>query len=170
MEPKIPERRSRRLRGFNYAAPALYFVTLCTQGKRCLFGEIVDGKEHHSEAGAMVLSWWGKIPEAFPHVRVHEVVLMPNHLHGVVRFLEASAGGPPVAERASLGRIVAWFKTRTTNTYARGVRGQGWPPFDRRLWQRNYHEHIVRNEDEYAHAVGYIRRNPARWSMDPLHR
>lgn len=62
--------------------------------------------------------------------------------------------------------IVDWFKTMTTNEYIRGVKGRGWPPFARRLWQRNYYEHIIRNQDELRRIRRYIADNPLQWALD----
>jgi len=170
MESPVPDRRSHRLRGFDYAAPATYFVTLCTEERRCLFGRVEDAQVDHSAAGRMVLSWWHRIPASFPYVRLRAFVLMPNHLHGILRFLEPAVGGARVTERPGLGRVITWFKTRTTGAYTRGVRHEGWPRFNGRLWQRSFYEHIIRDEEELAHADGYILRNPRRWGEDPFHR
>jgi putative transposase len=67
---------------------------------------------------------------------------------------------------ATIGHTMDWFKTMTTNEYIRGVKNNGWQRFDGKLWQRNYHEHIIRNEQEYEHISEYIRNNPARWEED----
>ncbi|MFB6274049.1 MAG: transposase, partial [Salinibacter sp.] len=71
------------------------------------------------------------------------------------------------AENPSLGEVMGAFKSLTTNADIHGVRHQGWPPFDRRLWQRNYHERVIRDEDELARLRRYIQANPARWGDDP---
>jgi putative transposase len=65
-----------------------------------------------------------------------------------------------------LGAVLDWFKTMTTNEYIRGVRTLGWPPFDRRVWQRNYYEHIIRSEPELDRIRAYIASNPLRWALD----
>lgn len=69
----------------------------------------------------------------------------------------------------SLGRVVQWFKTMTTNEYIRGVKCGAWSPFEKRLWQRNYYEHIIRNEQDWARIRNYVANNPARWIQDRLH-
>jgi len=74
--------------------------------------------------------------------------------------------GAPL-QQPTLGRIIRWFKTMTTNAYLRGVKNEGWPPFRARLWQRNYYEHIMRNSIEIDRIRNYIRRNPQNWPLDP---
>ena len=107
---------------------------------------------------------------------------MPNHFHGIVDFVtDAGEVGPePDAQihpsgvqtggaphsREPLPTIIQWFKTMTTNEYVRGVKSLGWPPFDRKLWQRNYFEHIIRSEEELRIIRLYIQNNPAQWALD----
>ncbi len=113
-------------------------------------------------AGRMVVNVWKEIPRIFPAVRLADFVLMPNHLHGIVQILD-------IHPRPPLSDVVRWFKYRTTLEYGRGVRTQGWTRFDRRLWQRRFHDRVLRDEDERTHASGYIARNPMRWHLDHLH-
>jgi len=70
---------------------------------------------------------------------------------------------------APLHQIVQWFKTMTTNEYIRGVKTSGWSPFDGKLWQRNYYEHIIRDEADLTRIRNYIASNPLRWERDQLH-
>ncbi len=117
-----------------------------------------------NSAGGMVTDTWGSIPEQYPTATVDGFVVMPNHVHGIIWFTPRDGHGNP-----SLGDVMKWFKTRTTNEYIRGVRSNGWPPFDRHLWQRNYHEHIVRNDADLERIREYIANNPARWQEDAYH-
>ncbi len=111
---------------------------------------------------------------------------MPNHLHGIVllgarvpndvgesRHASAAEGdhtGSPLPAddcgKPSLADVVGWFKTMTTNDYIRGVKTDGWPPFSGRLWQRSYHEHIIRNDRAFDRIRAYIANNPSRWADD----
>jgi REP element-mobilizing transposase RayT len=97
-------------------------------------------------------------------VQLDVFVVMPNHVHGVL-MLDAEA----VEKNARLGDIVGWFKSVTTNRYIHGVRNLGWSPFDGKVWQPNYYEHIVRNDADLDRIRGYIANNPATWSKDSLH-
>jgi len=192
-DPQRHHRRSIRLKGYDYAQPSAYFVTICTQDRACLFGEVVDGQMRLNDAGRMVQRWWDELNRKFPHIRTDAFVVMPNHIHGIV-VIEPVGATPvgadlrvcPDNERvcpdnesgadvrlhgarigAPLSEIVRWFKTMTTNDYIRGVKQYGWTPFYGRLWQRNYYEHIVRDEASLERVRQYIAENPLHWSSDP---
>lgn len=181
-DPQRHHRRSVRLKGYDYTQPGSYFVTLCTQHRQCLFGEIWDDQMILNEIGQMVMRWWKELPHKFPSVATDAYALMPNHLHGIIILVGADLcvrpnrgvrpdssirfGEKGAHAGAPLPRIVQWFKTMTTNEYLRGIKERGWPPFPGRLWQRNYYEHIIRNELELNDVRRYIQENPARWTTD----
>jgi putative transposase len=169
-------RRSIRLEGYDYAQPGAYFITICTQDRVCLFGDIVDGVMRLNQTGEIVRQCWMAIPEHFPHAMLDEFVVMPNHVHGIIVVGEmpnvgATHASPlPLApprvrphgpHRQSVGSIVGSFKsaaTRRMNEY-RGTSGTT-------VWQRNYYEHIIRTEDSLDRIRRYIAENPARWAVD----
>ncbi|MBI3945755.1 MAG: transposase [Armatimonadetes bacterium] len=178
-DPDRHHRRSTRLRGYDYSRGGAYFVTLCTQHRLCLFGQVCDGEMDLSDAGRVVERLWTTIPEYCAGVEVDAPVVMPNHLHGVLvlpydgSFAAKeirSAGGistrPHGTDDGSLGRIVQEFKTASTCEYGFGVRHYGWTAYEGRLWQRNYHDRIVRNQDELERIRAYILNNPATWAFD----
>ncbi len=188
-DPKKHHRRSIRLKGYDYARPGAYFLTLCTQNRACLFGTVVDGEMHANGAGCMVQRWWDELNHKFPHIRTDAFVVMPNHVHGIIMIHPVGADlrvrpdennptdhpgdewDAPKPEQgahtgAPLPQIVQWFKTMTTNEYIRHVKNAGWPPFQKRLWQRNYYEHIIRNERALHRIRRYIAENPMRWHLD----
>jgi putative transposase len=174
-------RHSIRLQGFDYTQDGAYFVTICTQDKQLLFGKMIETKVELCEAGRMIDAWWKKLPSKFPNVKLDAHVIMPNHFHGIVSFVGADLrvcpeqqtgahGGAPLRsqiERPTFFQIVQWFKSITTHEYARGVRDQNWPGFRNRLWQRNYYEHVIRNDDELNRARQYVIQNPQKWDVDP---
>ena len=168
--PDIHHRHSIRLRDYDYAGHGTYFVTICVQGRECLFGKIVNGVMELSDAGRMVESWWRESSDQFPSVEIDSFVVMPNHFHGIVVLVGADLCVCPLNEGAHIGaplhRIVQWFKTMTTNAYIRGVKQADWPPFPGRLWQRNYYERIIRDEAELNAARKYIAENPMKWAED----
>ena len=179
-DPNKHHRRSIRLPGYDYAQPGAYFVTVCVQGRGCLFGDIAGDEMVPNEAGRMVSAWWYELPRKFPSCDPDVLVVMPNHIHGVIVIREGPVGADQRVRPGScahdhtgahtgapLPRIVQWFKTMTTNAYARGVNERGWTPFVARLWQRNYYEHIVRDEDELNRIREYIVNNPRSWNEDP---
>ncbi len=184
----IHHRRSIRLKGYDYSQTGMYFVTNCTQNRECLFGDMVDGAMQVNAAGRMIKKWWLELNNKFPVVQTDEFIVMPNHIHGIVIIVGADlcvCPGEPDAQTepdtcrdmdaqtnlgahigAPLPEIVQWFKTMTTNEYIRGVKQHGWSPFPGKLWQRNYYEHIVRNENELNQIREYIINNPLQWELD----
>jgi REP element-mobilizing transposase RayT len=177
--PDIHHRRSIRLREYDYSSVGAYFVTVCANGRECLFGDIADDVMRVNDAGRMVYEWWLKLPERFPPVSLDEFVIMPNHFHGIIVFTNhtndfqnqnQNQGDDKVRPfgtiENSLGRVVQAFKSLTTVEYVKGVNDLNWSPFSGRLWQRNYYERIIRNENEMSAIREYIRFNPSKWSLD----
>jgi REP element-mobilizing transposase RayT len=188
--PVARDRRSIRLCGYDYSREGAYFVTICTQDRANRFGAVADGTMQLNDAGQMVARWWDELNRAYLGVETDAFVAMPDHIHGIVVLVGADQCvcptdmadqrvcpddnalgehvGSPLpdstqrgpARRATLPRVVQWFKTMTTNEYIRGVKQHRWPSFDGRLWQRNYHEHIIRDDDEMARIRRYIMNNP----------
>jgi len=159
MESTSPRRKFLRLPEHDYSQIGAYFITIVTQERANLFGKIDNGKIEISPAGESLWRWWEELSKKFSGVTPFEFIVMPNHIHGIVVIELANASIP-------LGDIVGWYKSMTTNEYIRGVKSNGWPPFDRRLWQRNYYEHIIRSEVDLENTILYIQTNPDRWETD----
>jgi REP element-mobilizing transposase RayT len=168
-DPKHHHRRSIQLKRYDYSGPGSYFLTVCAQGKHCLFGEIRNGVMGLNEAGCMLTRWWIELPNKFPTVRADTLIAMPNHLHGILTILGVGLDGRTFASSAptaaSLPTVVQWFKTMTSNDYIRGVKERGWAPFHGRLWQRNYYEHVIRDGRSLEKIREYIDTNPLRWHL-----
>ncbi len=160
--PVNGQRRSIRLPGYDYSQQGVYFITVCAERKTCLFGHIYAGQMICNEAGIMLHTQWQSLPERFPGLRLDECIVMPNHFHAIL-VLDASA------QSVGVGQIVGAWKSLTTNGYIDGVRTAGWPTFPRRLWQRNYWEHIVRSDEALVNIREYITSNPADWENDVEH-
>lgn len=283
-------RKSIRLKGYDYSQPGYYFITICTQDREYLFGEIINGKMLLNDAGQMVDTIWNEIPIFYNGFEIHGHIVMPNHFHGIIKItnenIQSVGAGPracPSSDRTNpnsinhachstgrinphfakntnntnhhrpfvnktnknnsvdhndnyrsgesgghrnlelgnlpnlelgqsrnldfgqsrnteigqsrntesgqpqkteigqpqgvaptgnmgmgLGDIVHRFKTLTTKKYCDGVKQQGWVKFKKRVWQRNYWEHIIRNENELKRIANYIRNNPENWLNDKL--
>jgi len=162
-DPKAHHRRSIRLRGWDYARPGLYFVTVCTQGKEHVFGAVADGEMRLNEYGRNVAACWEELPRHYPRIRVDGFIVMPNHVHEIIEILDVGAGLKPAPTRGhAVSEIVRAFKTFSARGVNRLRRTAGKP-----LWQRNYYEHIIRNERELAAIQEYIASNPVRWDTDP---
>ena len=186
--PGQNHRRSIRLKGFDYSLAGAYYITICTQGRDCLLSEIVLDELVLSAAGQMVEEVWTALPQRFGGIAPDDFVIMPNHFHGILIIHESVGAGLVPAPRATpaqddrattrvaptvnraLGEIIGAFKSITTHEYLLGVRERGWPPFDRRFWQRNYYEHVIRDEAELAAIRAYIKDNPLRWAFDAENR
>ncbi len=155
------KRKQLRLKEYNYANSGLYFITICGQNRIKYFGEIFNGELKLNQAGKMIDYLWLDMPKRFNSIELQEYIIMPNHFHAIVEIKPQS----PV----SLGEVIGAFKSLTTNAYIKGVRNSNWLPFDRRLWQRNYYEHIIRNEVSHYFIAEYIQNNPLKWEEDKLY-
>ncbi|MDR1831363.1 MAG: transposase [Fusobacteriaceae bacterium] len=181
--PDIHHRRSVRLKSYDYAQNGAYFVTICVQDRRCLFGEIMNEGMTLNGAGKMIKSVLDEMPNHYDGIRLGKYTIMQNHIHLIIEIVGAGpracpenrqspecAGQPQgvAPTRLSLNDIVHRIKTLTTKRYADGVKQENWSSFNKRLWQRNYYERIIRDEAEYAHIAEYIINNPANWDKDDL--
>ncbi len=171
----ISHRRSIRLKGFDYATPCAYFLTICTLNKNCCLGEIREKQFHPSAIGEMTRKWWYLLPSKFPAVRLDSEVVMPNHLHGILILSNVPVGADQCVRPArllsksqipALSRVVQWFKTMTTNEYLRQIKQGELPRSTGKLWQRNYFEHIIRHPAALENIRTYIEENPSRWALD----
>jgi REP element-mobilizing transposase RayT len=113
----------------------------------------------------MLFSYWHKLGEKYPFAQVDDFVVMPNHVHGIV-VLEHQKGTLP---DSTMPDMIGWFKTMTTNAYIRGIDGENWTPFEGKLWQRSFHDHIIRGEKDFLRIQQYIKDNPARWLEDKFY-
>ena len=169
--PATYRRRSIRLPRFDYTQQGAYFVTMCTLNRDCLFGEIVNREMRLNDIGRVAQMMWEEIPTHFPQVETDAYVVMPNHVHGVIVIAGPNVGvshasplpqrpsGPP---RRSIGAIVGSYKSAVSRriNQSRGTPGTS-------VWQRNYYEHVIRNDAALNRLRQYIAENPARWAEDP---
>ncbi len=187
-DPKIHHRRSVRLQGYDYAQAGGYYVTIVAWRREFLFGEIVNGKSRLNKVGKIVDWEWLELSKRLPNVELGAHVVMPNHFHGILFIHESvgatrqdqnysqsgkeplqpittnSIGGSPLPrgpKPASLGAIIAQFKSRVTKRIWKFPEFKNTP-----IWQRNYHEHILRNETDLQNKTEYIEANPLLWGED----
>jgi len=164
------------------------------QNRSCLLGRITESVVEPSDAGIMVQKVWNEIPDHYQSVKLGAFVAMPNHIHAIIITIEppnahnhahvhvgagpraCPAGSMQTHEQGnhgglplrSLPDIIHRYKTMTTKRYADGVKNCGWTPFQGKLWQRNYYEHIIRNDADYKRIEEYINNNPRTWKDDKL--
>lgn len=198
--PEIHHRRSVRLQGYDYSKEGLYFITICTHDKLCLFGEIGETQMFLNALGEVVNKCWLEIPNHFPNAVLHEFIVMPNNIHGIIELKASNLENPsnvgvqnfePLREipkinkyqkiiPRSIGSIVRGFKIGVTKWYREKINSN----FDYKLitedyrqislsgnqiWQRNYYEHIIRNEESYLNISNYIINNPQNWQQDKFY-
>ena len=174
MKPKPTQtrRRATRLNGYDYAQTAGYFVTICVQQQGCLFGKIIDGQMHLNEIGRIVVECWSRIPQHFSAAELDVCVVMPNHIHGVIFLGTVGASPPPRSQpnrrveisAPALGQVVAYFKFQSTK-YINQHRDMP----ETRVWQRNYYDHVIRDERDLQRIRQYVADNPIQWELDQLH-
>lgn len=158
--PSVPRRKATiRYPGHDYSEPGTYFVTICTQGRRQLFGHVRDNALHPNDVAAMVEEVWQRLPQRYPGIVLDAMIIMPDHLHGVL-FLGADPG---IVTLPRLGDVISYFKGQSTIRYFEQVRAGVWPRVDQRLWQQKYFDRIVRSERELEQIRWYIESNPVRW-------
>jgi len=182
---KIFHRHSIRLTGYDYTQNGCYFLTICTRNRECLFGEIQNAEMFLSNIGEKVNDCWQEIPKHFPQIVLHEYVIMPNHVHGIIEINNidaiesdigvivgandysptnysplrsstnpASLSSRPNGTSRTVGSVVRGFKIGV-------IKQMGFSP-----WQRNYYEHVIRNDESYQNIVQYMAQNPLKWEED----
>lgn len=209
--PNKYHRKSIRLQGYDYSQAGLYFITICCQDRACLFGEIVDGEMICKDTGNIANQCWLDIPNHFPNMVLHEYVVMPNHIHGIVEIIGTDNVGaknispynnvmanddspnnddvgtknilpnnnvmanddgigangysplPPNGTSKTIGSMVRGFKIGVTKWIRQNTN-----VYD--VWQRNYYEHIIRNEQFYHRISEYIINNPKKWNEDKFYK
>ena len=168
-DPEKHHRRSVRLQGYDYAQVGAYFVTIVTQGRECLFGDVMDGEMVLNEYGQIIVGEWERTADIRPNVSLDVFIAMPNHIHGIIMIADGrgTLQRAPTTERFgqptsnSIPTIIRLFKSVTTKriNVVRGMPGGA-------VWQRNYYEHIIRDESTLHCIREYIVNNPLRWAVD----
>lgn len=179
--PERFHRRSIRYSGYDYAQPGAYFVTIVTLRRVCMFGDIVDGAMKVNHYGQIVTQTWEWLPKQYPYVKIDPYIVMPNHFHGILSIIEfedgRSRGGSrpaptglieeyyplpyDITKIKPLGQLIGVFKTISAKkiNQIRSTPGVS-------VWQRNYYERIIRDENELNDISMYINFNPQTWQSD----
>ncbi len=168
-DPAKHHRRSIRLPNYDYGTSAAYSLTCVTHQRECLFGKVVKGKMVLSVLGLIVDECWQAVAIHFESVTLDAFVVMPNHVHGIVVIESGNSGNNDVADAPNvavqkfpkLGQIVGYFKYQVAKRVNLRRDTTAAP-----VWQRNYHEHIIRNQREWDALRKYIADNPMQWTLD----
>ena len=177
---EMPNRKQNRLNEFDYSREGAYFVTLCTHNRSQIFQmegsdghlsyivsdnvrirndtQVVPYKESFSSSNRILHKWICASECKYPNITVDKYVIMPDHIHLLVSISQSHPG-------ASLPDFMRFFKTMTTNEYIRGVKDGLFPPFERKLWQKSYYDHVIRNQQDYCNIWEYIQNNPTKWML-----
>ena len=147
----FPKRKSPRIPEYDYSEANFYFITICIDGKKCIFGEAGN------------LNWLGRIAEENlikisainPSIRLDHYVVMPNHIHAILDV------GPD--NQKNLSNVIGQYKMSVTKLARKKVAGF-------RVWQRSYHDHVIRNQVGYEKIWAYIENNPLKWEADCFYR
>ena len=183
--PEIHHRRSIRIKEYDYSQEGLYFITICTFNHKCLFGYIDNYEMILNEFGKITCHEWLQTGEMRKNITLHEFVIMPNHMHGIIEIDGSTCRGTmPRAlvhrgakEEGTLQRApTEQFGKPTSNTIPTIVRGYKSTVTKQinnirktpgqSVWQRSYYEHVIRNEKSYNRIIEYIRYNPEKWLKD----
>ncbi len=152
---ELPKRKPTRLKGYDYSTPGVYFVTICTHNRKCILGDIVgEGlcplpKNTLTNIGKETEKSIKYINDNYIGVVIDKYVIMPNHIHLIIVLDDSGGHGNP-----PLQNVIGQLKSYTTNK------------FGNPLWQRSYHDHIIRDERDYKKICEYIDSNPLKWELD----
>ncbi len=180
MSQDFPQRRSVRLKEYDYSLEGSYFVTVCTHDRKCLFGEVVGGKVELNQTGNIILEELTNLPIKYECIKLDTYIIMPNHVHLIITVGAGSSrpnGGhdnriiigrenlAPTRgiKNITLGMIVGYFKYQAT-VKSNLLNDMG----INKIWQRNYYEHIVGDEGDLSRIQEYIQNNPINWEQDEL--
>ena len=183
--PNIHHRRSIRLKGYDYSQAGLYFITICVQDRKCLFGEIESDEMVLNEFGVIACQQWQKLPEQFTNMELDVFQIMPNHMHGIIMLTDTVGAGftpapdnnnatdgkgagasPAPTKPKTVGDIVGAYKSLVANDCLEIFKQNQPAKMMGKLWQRNYYEHIIRDEQSYQRISDYIINNPKNWNND----
>ena len=191
--PDIHKRQSIRLKGYDYSQSGLYFITICCYQRECLFGNIINSQIILNNFGQLIKEEWLKSAEIRKEIELDDFVIMPNHFHAIViinqeinsdfmkndvDFQDNNVGAngrsplgqiqssrPKISMKPkSISSLIAGFKSATTKKI-NIIRNTPQNP----VWQRNYYDHIIRNDESLAKIREYVQNNPLSWENDQLH-
>lgn len=177
--PEIHHRKSIRLKGYDYSKAGAYFITICCEKHKCRFGKIIekdmDAKMILNDFGTIAYQQWEKLPDRFTNIELDVFQIMPNHMHWIIFLTDyvswtgaspACTNGVNDEKPKDVGDIVGAYKSLVSNECLEIFKKKYPAKMMGKLWQRNYHEHIIRDEESYNRISEYIINNPANWKKD----
>ena len=162
MNKKLAQRKKIRLAEYDYSKPGAYFITICTDKHKCLFWKknhnlllVPEHKKRLSKYGEIVDKAINDIPSYYPFVSVDKYVVMPNHVHMLLRINTDESGRPMVAP--------------TISTVVQQTKGVVSKKIGYSVWQKLYYDHVIRNNNDYEEIWNYIDQNPQNWEKDKFY-
>ena len=171
--PEIHHRKSIRLKEFDYSNPLWYYVTICTFDRISILGKVADNKVNLNKFGLIAEKCWKEIPNHFPNSELDYFVIMPNHIHGIIIINCRDKACLVLTEKNRFGKslpgslptIIGSFKSAVSKQINELRNNHG-----KSVWQRNYYEHIIRNEKDLYNIRRYIELNPLKWEIDEYYK
>lgn len=163
----LPKRKQNRLPEYDYSKTGCYFVTICTYHRQRLFK--IEPPVGNNQCvvpclqNDIIRNWINKTQIKYPNAKFDKYVIMPDHLHFIIRLTERHAG-------RSLPDVMRYFKSMTTAEYIRRVKNENILPFNGKLWQKSFYDHIIRNQTDYNEIYEYIENNPKKWYLNNRHK
>ena len=154
---ELPKRKSPRIPGYDYSTNGAYFITICTKDKNPIFGPV--GAD--SISARMIKRTFLETMQKYPQVHSPIFTVMPNHFHAIIHIERADMESAP-----TVSQIVRDFKRYSTVCYIALVKNGDIPPFEEKIWQRSFHDHVIRDEKGYLKIWNYIEGNPSKWEED----
>ena len=156
-EKERPKRKRNRLKHYDYSKPGAYFITICTKDRKMLFAPV--GAD--SISARMVERTFLETIQQYNGVDSPIYVVMPNHFHAIITISRADMESAP-----TISQIIQSFKRYSTIEYAKMVKEGIVPPFEKQIWQRSFHDHVIRDRRDYEKIAKYIHENPIKWQYD----
>ena len=161
----LTQRKTTRLHGFDYNAPGVYFLTLCTENKRCLLSVIIangvksDPSVKLLPYGEIAEKYINQLNHFYEEISVESYVIMPNHIHILLKVHEGGPSGTPVptAQNSTVSRFVSTFKRFCNKEYGKNI------------WQYRSYDHVIRDQEDYDRHIKYIHENPFKWESDEFY-
>ncbi len=161
-ELKLPVRKQNRLRDYDYSQNGAYFITICSKDRQWMFWNVgasiarPQSSEHLSFAGKVAEEAIAEIPKRYPNIRLDNYVVMPNHVHLLLMLCADERGRAMHAPTTDISKVVQQLKGAVTKKAGKNI------------WQKSFHDHIIRNEKAYLKIYEYIENNPLKWELDSL--
>ena len=174
----LPQRKLQRLKNYNYSTNGAYFLTICVHNRINLFGNIENGILTLNNTGKMIDKIFCELIIKYENMKLINYIIMPNHMHCIVTIFNSTflkdienhsdnkRNGTRPFPTDEIPTFMRDFKSITTDEYIKMVKSHEVQPFSKHLWQKSYHDHIIRNEKTYNMIFEYIQTNPLRWKED----